>query len=88
MLPPNPTDNYAQARLKFVTQNQGDSLVAICRLSDNLYWNTAFSWKSPYDIINTSSAPVYKFVLCQAPADKPTVIEGVECGNGAKAVSV
>lgn len=88
MLPPNPTDNYAQARLKFVTQNQGDSLVAICRLSDNLYWNTAFSWKSPYDKINTSSAPVYKFVLCQAPAETPTVIEGVECGNGAKAVSV
>ena len=88
MLPPNPTDNYAQARLKFVTQNQGDSLVAICRLCDNLYWNTAFSWKSPYDKIKTSSAPVYSFVICQAPADKPTVIEGVDCGNGAKAVSV
>ena len=88
MLPPNPTDNYAEARLKFVTQNQGDSLVAICRLNDNLYWNTAFSWKSPYDKINTSSEPVYKFILCQAPADKPTVIEGVDCGNGTKVVCV
>ncbi|MDD6591299.1 MAG: hypothetical protein PUE86_04715 [Prevotella sp.] len=53
----------AKARLKFVTQNQGDSLVAICRLSDNLYWNSSFTWKSPYDRINTSSIPVYAFVL-------------------------
>ena len=52
------------------------------------YRNTAFSWKSPYAKINTSSVPVYKFVLCQAPAETPTVIEGVDCGNGAKAVSV
>ncbi|MGM9710510.1 MAG: hypothetical protein ACI3YO_00635, partial [Prevotella sp.] len=53
----------AKARLKFVTQNQGDSLVAIYRLSDNLYWNSSFSWIAPYDKINTSSIPEYKFVL-------------------------
>ena len=53
----------AKARLKFGTQNLGDSLVAICRLSDNLYWNSSFSWKNPYDKINTSSIPGYAFVL-------------------------
>lgn len=29
--------------------------------SDNLYWAGAYSWKSPYDKINTSSTPAYVF---------------------------
>ena len=88
LTPPNPADMYAAARIEFHKQEKEDSLVAICRLSDNLYWNTSFAWKSPYNKIKTSSEPVYKFILCQAPADKPTVIEGVDCGNGAKVVRV
>ena len=53
----------AAARLKFVRQNLEDSLVAICRESDNLYWNSSFTWKNSHDMINTSSIPVYAFVL-------------------------
>lgn len=74
MLPPNPTDDFAAARLNFGSENKGDSLVAISRCSDGLYWNGAFQWKSPYDKMTTTSKPAYKFILCDAPAITPAGI--------------
>ena len=65
--------NYATYALEFVKADPADSLVAVRRMSDRLYWGNAFSWKSPYDKINTSSVPQYVFVL-----DEQTTTTGIE----------
>lgn len=80
MLPPNPTDDYAAARLNFVTEEKGDTLVAITRCSDNKYWQGSFTWRSPYDKINQSSKPVFAFVLGDAPAITPSGIDNMQAG--------
>ena len=85
MLPPNPADVYTAARLKFVTENKGDSLVAIQRCSDGLYWNGKLNWKSPYDKMETISVPAYKFILGDAPAITPAGINDLQ-QNQAKVV--
>lgn len=74
-LPPNPTDVLAAARLAFYKEEQTDSTVAVCRLSDNQYWNTSMRWASPYDKIVTSAAPVYSWIVCK---DVTTGVEMTE----------
>lgn len=74
---PDPTDQYNASRLYFYKENENDSTVAICRATDSLYWNTSYSWHSPYDMVNTSEKPVYAFILGPAPASTPTGITTV-----------
>lgn len=65
--------NYMNYALEFVKSDPADSLVAIRRMSDRLYWGNSFSWKAPYDKINTSSVLQYVFVL-----DEQTTTTGIE----------
>ena len=65
--------NYANYALEFVKAETTDSLVAIRRMSDRLYWGNGFSWKAPYDKVNTASTPQYVFVL-----DEQTTTTGID----------
>jgi hypothetical protein len=44
----------------FYKYNLEDEACCIKR-SDNLYWAGAYTWKSPYDKMNTTAAPAYIF---------------------------
>ena len=75
--------NYANYALEFVKAETTDSLVAIRRMSDRLYWGNGFSWKAPYDKVNTASAPQYVFVL-----DEQTTTTGIDNNEVASSTAV
>ena len=55
-------DATAVHTFTFYKYNLEDEACCIKR-SDNLYWAGAYTWKSPYDKMNTSSTPAYIFCL-------------------------
>ena len=55
-------DTTAVHTFTFYKYNLEDEACCIKR-SDNLYWAGAYTWKSPYDKMNTSSTPAYIFCL-------------------------
>lgn len=63
-------------RLTFYTREAGDSLIAIKRADGN-YWKAAYSWSSPYDKVQTQTAPAYLFILCNAHSLMPTSVKGI-----------
>lgn len=75
--------NYANYALEFVKAETTDSLVAIRRMSDRLYWGNGFSWKAPYDKVNTASTPQYVFVL-----DEQTTTTGIDNNEVASSTAV
>ena len=63
------TDGYVRpgapseaAPLTLVKQEPEDEAFAI-RRSDGLYWGDSFAWKSPYNLVTTSTSPLYIWVL-------------------------
>ena len=52
-------------------------------MSDRLYWGNGFSWKAPYDKVNTASAPQYVFVL-----DEQTTTTGIDNNEVASSTAV
>ena len=65
----------ADSRIAFYKQEKTDSTVAICRMKDNMYWDTNMQWKSPYNKLALSGSPLYKWVLCEGPVYIPNAIE-------------
>ena len=63
--------------LRFFKYNEDDETFAIMNES-GAYWNNAFTWKSPYDQINTTAEPNYIFVLSDMTLEDATGIRQTE----------
>jgi hypothetical protein len=57
------TEETAPA-FRFFKYNANDETFAIMN-EKGVYWNNSFAWKSPYDMVNTTSEPNYIFVLSE-----------------------
>ena len=68
----------AAPAFRFFKYNADDEAFAIMN-EDGAYWSDSFTWKSPYDQINTTSTPNYIFVLSdETIADAITTVESIE----------
>ncbi|MBQ7685241.1 MAG: FIVAR domain-containing protein [Bacteroidaceae bacterium] len=61
----------------FVQENPGDSLFAIRRNSDGLYWTGSIEWKSPYNKVATSASPQYIWKLSDITVEYITPVIAV-----------
>lgn len=73
-------ENPENHSFRFWTREKDDDVFAIQRLSDGLYWTDGFTWKSPYDKINTNAKPQYVFTLSQ---NTLTAIKGIDLSGEA-----
>ena len=79
---PAPADNT----FELLTQEKGDTVFAV-RRADGKYWNNSFTWKSPYDKLNTSDKPQYIFVVDKVSIENiVAAIAGVSDGQERAAV--
>lgn len=67
----------AAPAFRFFKYNADDEAFAIMNQSGN-YWSNAFTWKSPYDQINTTATPNYIFVLSDQTISNALGIDIVE----------
>ena len=67
----------AAPAFRFFKYNADDEAFAIMNQS-GYYWSNAFTWKSPYDQINTTATPNYIFVLSDQTISNALAIDIVE----------
>ncbi|MCQ2095251.1 MAG: hypothetical protein MJY59_00720 [Bacteroidaceae bacterium] len=71
------TNGSAPDSFRFWTVNEDDENFAIQRMADNLYWKSTFTWKSPYDKVDTNAKADYCF---QLESVSPDCIESADNG--------
>lgn len=69
-------DNAAPA-FRFFKEEADAETFAIMN-EDGKYWNTSFSWASPYDKVALSDTPVYAFILSDMTLEQATGVIGIE----------
>lgn len=66
-------NEQAAPAFRFFKYNADDEAMAIMN-QDGLYWNSSFSWTSPYDKVATTPTPNYVFVLSDMTIDQASGI--------------
>lgn len=70
-------DANAAPAFRFFKYNADDEVFAIMN-ENGAYWSNAFTWKSPYDQVNTTATPNYIFILSNQTISNAVGIDIVE----------